>query len=95
MSTSKKQVTNFLEAFQKGIMHIAKTKQELKFIGFLSIKTVYKAAKKVRNPKTGEVMMSEPKYVTQIVPSSAIKGAANSAKKTAAKKKAVVKKKTA
>lgn len=61
-----KTISDILAAEQKIIKDtIVNQKEEVKLVGFMTISPVFKASRQVRNPKTGEKMMSKEHYAVK------------------------------
>ena len=58
---TKKEVTEVLDAIEAEFKAVVTSKDSVRIPGFIEIGWKHKPARNVRNPKTGEVKMSEPK----------------------------------
>lgn len=58
---TKKDVAEVLGAIEEELKAIVTEKDSIRLAGFLEIGYKFKPSRKVRNPKTGESMMSQPK----------------------------------
>lgn len=63
LGKSKKEVSEFLTATEEVLKETVAAKDVVRLPGFIEIGSKHKNSRKVRNPKTGETKMSEPKDV--------------------------------
>ena len=78
---SKKDATAALEAFTDTVTKVIKSGDRLQLVGFGTFDTTKRAARKGKNPQTGEVIKIAATTVPKFKPGSVLKEAAKKAKK--------------
>lgn len=86
MNATKKQTELFFSTFEDVVRETVREKKEgIQFLDFFKIICKLRDERSVRNPRTGEIIISPAKYVVQFVAAPSLKNAANNSVKVAAK----------